>query len=137
MKYGNPIIEKKEIELLRYVISTTPNHEDNTSGFPVRLRETLRTAKILPHRKVPEDVVRMGSKVTIETPWKAKRTYKIVVPEKRDLVNFKISILTPMGQALYGYAEGDSVEWEFPMGTGKIKILKVEQSGELVKLEKL
>ncbi|HBR53741.1 MAG TPA: transcription elongation factor GreAB, partial [Flavobacteriaceae bacterium] len=39
----------------------------------------------------------------------------------------KISILTPMGSALFGYSEGDTIEWDFPSGTQKIKIVAVTQ----------
>ena len=49
------------------------------------------------------------------------------MPGKSDIALNMLSILTPMGLALYGYAEGDQVVWEFPSGINTIKIIKVEQ----------
>jgi regulator of nucleoside diphosphate kinase len=41
-----------------------------------------------------------------------------------------------MGLALFGYAQGDKVEWEFPTGKNAIDIIKVEQMVREMKMQK-
>jgi regulator of nucleoside diphosphate kinase len=53
-----------------------------------------------------------------------------VSPAESDVKNDKISILTPMGAAVIGYAEGDTLIWEFPSGEQEMIIEKVEQENK-------
>ena len=138
MKYGNLIIEKKEYELLKRIISMAQYHKDKSYRASIeKLHKELDEAKITSEKKMPADVIRFNSMVSIETPWNVKRTYQIVTPEKSDLKKEKISVLAPMGLALFGYAKGDDIEWHFPTGVNTIKILEVNQSNPLVKLEEI
>lgn len=50
-----------------------------------------------------------------------------MTPDKSDIKLNKISILAPMGLALFGYAEQDEILWQFPAGVSAIKIKTVEQ----------
>lgn len=138
MKYGTIIIEKREHELLKSIISMKDDFRDlNHRKSIAILVEELKHAEIRPNSKMPLDVVRFNSTVTIKTPWNVERSYQVVSPTLSDLKNNKISILAPMGLALFGYAEGDEINWEFPMGQNTIKILSVEQCEETLKVERL
>lgn len=128
MKYGKIIIEKKEYELLKQIISMSQYHNDKTYRASIeKLHNELDLAQIVSSKKMPDDVIRFDSIVTIEIPGNIQRTYEIVTPEKKDLKSNKISVLAPMGLALFGYAQGDEVEWQFPKGLSHIKILEVVQ----------
>jgi regulator of nucleoside diphosphate kinase len=72
-------------------------------------------------------VVRMNSTVTIQDPYRNFNSYQIVRPENRNIAENRISIVAPMALAVFGYAEGDEVLWQFPSGLQTIKIVKVEQ----------
>ena len=138
MKYNNIIIEKKEFDLLRSMISSAPYHRDQVYKTSLeKLKAELKEAKIVSASKMPGDVIRLNSTVTIKTPWNVTRTYQIVAPDQSDVRSNKISVLAPMGLALMGYAKGDEVEWEFPMGPKIINILDVEQATQSFKLETL
>jgi regulator of nucleoside diphosphate kinase len=138
MKYSHIIIEKKEFELLKNLISTESYYKDKAYKSSLnKLKKELEDVKIVDNNQMPEDVIRINSLVTIQSPWNVTRTYQIVVPEQSDIRNNKISVVAPMGLALIGYAQGDEVEWEFPMGTKTIQILEVEQTGKTLKLEEL
>ncbi|UZH54955.1 GreA/GreB family elongation factor [Salinimicrobium tongyeongense] len=138
MKYSHIIIEKKEFELLKNLISTESYYKDKAYKSSLnKLKKELEDVKIVDNNQMPEDVIRINSLVTIQSPWNVTRTYQIVVPEQSDIRNNKISVVAPMGLALIGYAQGDEVEWEFPMGTKTIQILEVEQTGKKLKLEEL
>ncbi|MDT0686025.1 GreA/GreB family elongation factor [Autumnicola psychrophila] len=128
MKYGNLIVEKKEKEFLKELMALAKYYRDNTYKASIeKLNEELKHAKIITIGEMPVDVIRLDSVVTIETPYAVQKTYQIVTPDKSDMRKNKISILAPMGLALFGYAEGDEISWQFPMGVSSIKILQVLQ----------
>ena len=114
MKYGELIIEKREYKFLKQIMSLAKYYKDNSYKASIyKLNEELNDAQIVSHKMMPADVVRLNSWVTIETPYAVERTYQIVTPEKGDIKKDRISVLAPMGIALFGYAEGDHITWTF------------------------
>lgn len=83
---------------------------------------------------MPDDIVRLNSVVTIKDSYNNIRAFEIVKPDKSDLKANKISILTPMGLALFGYAKNDEIMWRFPLGMQAIRIINVEQNTILKKI---
>ncbi|MBZ9630818.1 GreA/GreB family elongation factor [Salegentibacter sp. LM13S] len=137
MKYDVIIIEKVEYELLKRIVSMAQYYKDSTYRASIeKLKNELDFAKIVSEKNMPEDVVRFNSKVEIATPFGVNRTYQIVTPDHSNIKENKISILAPMGLALFGYAQGDKVEWEFPTGKNSINIIKVEQKEREMKMQK-
>lgn len=125
MKYEKLIVDKKEYEILKELFANSVTNSDKTYRMSAeKLINELKDAKIV-DGKVPVDVVRLNSTVTIKTSFSGEKTYQIVTPEKSDLASNKISVLAPMGLALFGYAETDSVDWQFPNGLSTIDIVKV------------
>lgn len=134
MKYGVIIIEKKEKELLNRIISMAQYYKDESYKSSIlKLSEELKNARFLSNKEMPDDVVRFNSLVSITTPFSVSREYQIVAPENSDIRQNKISILAPMGLALFGYAKGDTLKWNFPTGENIISIDDVRQQD--VKLE--
>lgn len=128
MKYGELIIEKKEYELLRRIMGMAKYYKDDNYRTSIeKLNEELKRAKIVRRKEMPDDVIRFNSTVTIRTMFNVEKSYQIVTPEKSDIKYNKISILAPMGLALFGYALGDDILWKFPAGESFIKILEVKQ----------
>nr|WP_293299842.1 GreA/GreB family elongation factor [Allomuricauda sp.] len=135
MKYGSLVIEKKEYVLLKRLMNVSGYYKDTTLKSSVqKLVGELETAKILDEANMPDDVIRFNTTVTIlsETGW--HKRFKLVVPSRSDVRNNHISILTPMGAAVMGYAKGDSLVWEFPSGNQKLIIENVEQENESINL---
>ncbi|HDZ04211.1 hypothetical protein LCGC14_0068370 [marine sediment metagenome] len=135
MKYGNLVIEKKEYVVLKRLMNLSGYYKDDTLRKSVqKLVGELETAIIRDASEMYEDVIRFNTTVTIvsENGWHKK--FKLVMPTDSDIKNDKISILTPMGAAVMGYSEGDSVVWEFPSGEQKLTIEKVEQENAPINL---
>ncbi|MCR9264251.1 MAG: GreA/GreB family elongation factor [Flavobacteriaceae bacterium] len=135
MKYRSLVIEKKEYVLLKRLMNVSGYYKDTTLKSSVqKLVGELETAKILDEANMPDDVIRFNTTVTIlsENGW--HKRFKLVVPSKSDVKNTHISILTPMGSAVMGYAKGDSLVWEFPSGNQKLTIENVEQENESINL---
>lgn len=128
MKYSNLVIEKKEHVILKRVLNISGFPQDITLRKSVeKLSKELETAIIRDEEAMPADVVRFNSEITIVSEKGWSKTFQLVLPKESDVKNDKISLLTPMGAAVMGYAEGDAIFWEFPSGEQNLRIEKVKQ----------
>ncbi|WP_281857145.1 nucleoside diphosphate kinase regulator [Litoreibacter halocynthiae] len=78
-----------------------------------RLFNEIGRARIVPAKKMPKNVVGMGSTVTYrdETTGQEK-SVTLVYPEEADITRLRVSVMTPIGVALLGLAEGASFYWD-------------------------
>lgn len=93
-----------------------------------RLLDELSRARILPTARMPEDVVRIGNRVT----WRdettgQEQTATLVWPEEADIDTGRASVLTPIGVALIGLKAGARFQWE--TRNGEIRDLTVLSVG--------
>jgi regulator of nucleoside diphosphate kinase len=80
----------------------------------------LQRADVVDGRDVPPDVVTMNSRVIYEdTTTRNVAEVTIVFPQDADASHGKVSVLAPVGTALLGLTEGDSIVWPFPDGTSR------------------
>jgi transcription elongation factor GreA len=90
-----------------------------------KLESVLASAKIVSHKK--SDVVTLGSKVTIQKVGeKDTHEYRIVGSEEANMIERKISHLSPLGQALMGKKKAEVFTFETPNGKQQYKIVGVE-----------
>ncbi|HEA23138.1 MAG TPA: GreA/GreB family elongation factor [Pricia antarctica] len=128
MKYENLVIEKKEYVLLKRYMNLSGYYKDETLRKSVKkLLGELDSARICDDADMPKDIIRFNTQVTIVSEKGWRKTFRLVLPNNSDVKSNKISILTPMGAAVMGYAEGDLVIWEFPAGEQQLTIEKVTQ----------
>lgn len=71
----------------------------------------LDRAKIVAQAKVPEDAVRMGSIVTFTANDAQQRQLQLVYPGEADINAGRVSVLTPIGAALIGLRQGQTIPW--------------------------
>ncbi len=136
MKYGNLMLEKREYVYLKRILNISGYAEDfETQKSLQRLCQELKTAIVVSEDELPKDVVRFNSNVTVSSEAGWKTSLQIVIPADKNLDQGKISILTPMGAALFGYAETDTVSWDFPKGKQMLKINKVSYDTAAGKVE--
>jgi regulator of nucleoside diphosphate kinase len=75
-------------------------------------RRQLRRSRAVPPQEVPDDVITMNSRFAVrdektgDTVW-----YTLVYPDEEVADEGKLSVLSPMGMALYGAKVGDEVCW--------------------------
>jgi len=132
MKYGSLILEKKEYVYLKRILNITGySSNDQTQKSIEKLLDELKTAHIVDEEEMPEDVIRFNSKVSVvsDTGW--EKTMQVVILSDRDVTRNKISVLMPMGAALFGYSNNDTLEWDFPGGKQQLKITSVTQEETL------
>jgi len=133
MKYGSIIIEKKEYVYLKRILNISGYAKDfETQQSLQKFSDELQNAQIVDEEEMPEEIIRFNSKVTVASEKGWERTLQVVTPTERDLKQNKISFLTPMGSALFGYSEGDTVTWDFPTGQQQLKIVAVAQETNTV-----
>lgn len=87
------------------------------------LEEIMKTAVIISGRR--GNAIDIGSTVTVKKDGK-EETYKIVGAEEADILQNKISYLSPIGSAMIGKNKGDEVTVKTPKGETKYKILEVK-----------
>lgn len=128
MKYSNLIVDKKELAIIKSLIHPIAESANLMNSCISRLKEELKTATVVEKKdEFPVDVIRLNSIVDVGTPFGVMKI-QLVLPENSNSEQKRISILTPMGSALIGYAEKDKIMWEFPNGTHEVEILKVVHS---------
>lgn len=129
MKYGSLILEKKEYIILKRLLNLSANYKEDTRKYSIkRLEAELQNAVINDDELVPLDVVRFNSEITVATDDGWKNTFELVTPNEKNYQNNKVSVLTPMGSAVMGYAQDDIIDWEFPGGIKKLRIVNVKQN---------
>ena len=90
-----------------------------------KLESVLSSAKIVSHKK--SDAVTLGAVAVIQKIGeKDTHEYKLVGSEEANMIERKISHLSPLGQALMGKKKGEDFTFETPNGKQKYKILSVE-----------
>ena len=94
------------------------------------LLEEIERAELHEPGMLPETAVTIGSEVDfIDERTNQVRTLELVFPAHANIAAGRISILTPMGAALYGLAAGDSIDWPDLDGhSRRIKIARVIQA---------
>lgn len=101
-----------------------------TPDLAERLLEELGRARIVPARKLPANVVTIGRAVTYRDELSGEeKTVTPVYPEEADISRGRISVLTPIGVALIGLAEGATLPWQTRSGeTRNLTVVKVAGS---------
>lgn len=90
------------------------------------LEAELDRAKLVDPKTVPQDVVTMNTKLRYrDLEDQSTMEVTLVFPRDADIHQNKMSVFSPVGTALLGYREGDTLDWETPGGTREIKIEKI------------
>lgn len=91
------------------------------------LEAVTSRAEIIDIRTLKSDTVKFGATVTVvDEDTEEELTYQIVSEYEADINRKLISLTAPIGRALIGKKEGQSVEVQSPKGMRNYEILKVE-----------
>ena len=84
----------------------------------------LARAEVVGINQLPADVITMNSRVWLLLDG-IEEEVSLVYPHEADVSQNMISVLSPVGIAILGYREGDTVEWRVPSGIIKVEVKKV------------
>jgi transcription elongation factor GreA len=91
------------------------------------MQKVLENARVIDKSKLGGDSVGLLSKVEMTNlANNARMTYTIVSPHEANLREGKISIKSPIAQALLNKKAGDTVEVRVPAGLMKLRIESIE-----------
>ena len=92
----------------------------------ILLLKEIKKATMVKRSELPQDVVRLNSKVIIKEESRKKLIELIlVVPENADINKRKVSIFAPIGVALLGFRQGEKVRCDAPSGNKVYRIMNV------------
>jgi regulator of nucleoside diphosphate kinase len=98
------------------------------------LLEEIERAELHDPETMPPAHARLNSYVTFVDEKTAQlREIQLVLPAEANIAEGRISILTPMGAALYGLAEGACIDW--PDLDGKERPIRVMQVRQPVRVD--
>ena len=103
--------------------------EHRSPVIAAMLLEEIERAELHEPETLPESVVTLGSEVDfLDENTSQLRKVQLVLPAEANIALGKISILTPMGAALYGLIAGQSIDWPDLEGhERRIRIMRVRQ----------
>lgn len=91
------------------------------------LADELSRANVVPMERMPPNVVRIHSRVTYAVEGLDEgREVELVFPDEADAAAGKVSVLAPVGAALLGLQEGQTIDWaHFPDGsTRRLRVVR-------------
>lgn len=115
---GGELIENAEYE-------SAKNEQAFVEGRILTLEAILSNAVVIEERG-PDELVHVGSTVTIQEENQPPETYTIVGAAEANPKEGRISNESPLGQALLGRKPGDEVRVSAPAGVLNFRILKTQ-----------
>lgn len=93
------------------------------------LLEEIERAELHEPDTLPDDAVTLGTEVEfVDEKSGQLRRVELVMPAEANISEGKMSILTPVGAALYGLRKDQSIDWPDLSGeVRKIRIVRVRQ----------
>lgn len=83
--------------------------EDSMPEIADALLQELDRARLVPDAKLSDKTIRIGSEVEFTTNDGEPRRITLVLPADADIAQGRISVATPIGLALIGLSEGQSM----------------------------
>jgi len=96
------------------------------------LLEEIERAELHDLTTLPADAVRLGSKISfVDERTGNVRGVHLVLPVDANIAEGRISILTPIGAALYGLSAGDAIDWpDIDGNERRLTIIRVTQPSQ-------
>ena len=116
------LITEEDYQLLKPYTDRMPVKDEEMT-----LAYELGRAVIVKRSAFPPHVIAINSRVSVQDLGTKKvMNFVLVMPDKADMRQNKVSITTPMGAALIGFRKGEELEWKVPAGLKRFRILEVQ-----------
>ena len=124
------VLTKIDYEIIMSCLKKGVNRNTFNRKDGEELETEIKKAKLVTKEELPSDVVRLNSTVTIKDEINQKiMQVMVVTPDKANIKQMKISIMSPMGIALIGFRKGQKIKWQVPAGKKTFTILEVVNPG--------
>ena len=125
MKSSAVIISEQELPILKKLLEHHRASDLIEKQSQEKLIQELKHAVVKRNHEMPDSVVRLNSIVSVQTSFGRKDGLQLVLPAESNLQKRKLSVMSSMGLAIFGYREGDKVSWILPNGKEDIIIQRV------------
>jgi regulator of nucleoside diphosphate kinase len=125
MNNATLIVSEKEFPIVKNLVELYKTADLIEKQSHLKLFHELKKAELKTETEMPDAVVRLNSIVSVKTSFGRKDGLKLVMPAESNLQKRKLSIMSSLGSAIFGYREGDKVQWILPNGTEEITIQRV------------
>jgi regulator of nucleoside diphosphate kinase len=123
MKKRKIFITENDHRRLTTLLEEAQSFNDRDRDDLKSLKAELGTAKVVESREIPPTIITMNSKLRfVDLEDQSETTVTLVFPSDANIDEGKMSVLSPIGTALLGYAKGDTLKWAVPAGLRRIKI---------------
>ena len=126
MKERALFITEKDYRRLNELLDVAESFDYRDRNDLKTLEAELKRTRVVDSRKVPGKVVTMNTRLRLrDLDTQGVSEVTVVFPSDADVDAGKISVLSPVGTAVLGYAEGDTIEWTVPAGKRRLLIEQV------------
>lgn len=123
---AQPVLTKIDYEIIMSCLKKGVNRNTFNRKDGEELETEIKKARLVNKDELPGNVVRLNSTVTIKDEMNAKIMQVIIVtPDRANITQKKISIMSPIGIALIGFRKGQKIKWEVPAGKKTFTIVDV------------
>lgn len=124
-------ITRQDHQRLTEMLEEALARSSRDTNFLKELAHELALAEAVEPQAVPPDVVTMNSRVILQDVDDGERTeYTLVFPDKANIEEGRLSVVSPIGTAILGYTKGSTVTWKTPGGPRQIKIADITYQPE-------
>ncbi len=129
MKYGNLILEKKDLFKIKRYRHVNYYIEDYSHKDALEmLDENMAKAIVMDEDEMSDDIIRLNSIVTVASKTGWNETFQLVLRlDDGDGAN-RFSVQCALGASVLGRSNGDIVRYFTPIGIIPLKITKVVQT---------
>jgi regulator of nucleoside diphosphate kinase len=119
------IVSATDIERLNHLVRDLRHSRFRDQAQVELLEQTLESADVTATARFPRNAVKMNSRVRVlDLGTGKKQVYTLVYPDEADVCSGSISVLAPIGMALLGRRQGDTIEVDVP---GRVRRLRIER----------
>ncbi len=124
-------ITQHDRERLTFMLDEALAGPNRDAAFLKELARELDIAETVDSKAVPADVVTMNSRVIVKDVGTGETSeYNLVFPDQADMAQGRLSVVSPIGTAILGYAKGDTITWQTPGGPRQIQIVDIPYQPE-------
>ncbi len=102
------------------------NEQGRINGRILEIEHVLDKSEIIDSNDVQSDIARLGLTIMVKNiENKTENRFKLVNPQEADIFENKVSVESPVGEALDGGSVGDVVKVKTPSGIQQYKIIGI------------
>lgn len=133
MWLGDPVTSVSDRERLLQAVDRALNSWVTYAPYLEFFRRKLRRSQVVPTDEVPHDVITMNSRFALRDDLTGDTIcYTLVYPEEEAPHVGKLSVLSPMGMALFGAKVGEGLCWMSATGAQVATVKKLLYQPEAV-----